>query len=109
MEGSLAVRPGAAVGVVVASDGYPEAPVTGLPLSGVEPSGPGEAGPGLCFHAGTRRDGPGYASAGGRVVTVVGLGADLAGAREVAYRGVAGVGLAGSRHRTDIGLREVAG
>ena len=107
--GSLATRGGSAVAVVVASDGYPEAPVTGLALSGAEPSGRGDAGPLLCFHAGTRAADSSYASAGGRVVTMVGLGPDLAAAREVAYRGVAGVGLAGNRHRTDIALREMAG
>ena len=106
--GSLALRGGAAVAVVVASDGYPEAPVTGLALSGAEPSGPGDAGPQLRFHAGTRRDGAGYASAGGRVVTLVGLGPDLGAAREVAYRGIAGVGLEGGRYRNDIALREAA-
>jgi phosphoribosylamine--glycine ligase len=39
-------------------------------------------------------------------VTVVGIGDDLAAAREVAYRGVADVGLEGGQHRSDIGLRE---
>ncbi len=107
--GSLATRSGSAVAVVIASDGYPEGPVTDLPLSGAEPAGRADAGPLLCFHAGTRAAGSGYASAGGRVVTMVGLGPDLAAAREVAYRGVTGVRLAGNRHRTDIALREVAG
>jgi phosphoribosylamine--glycine ligase len=105
---SLALRDEAAVAVVVASDGYPEAPVTGLALTGAEPSGPADGGPLLCFHAGTKRAGGGYASTGGRVVTMVGIGPDIAAAREVAYRGVGGVGLAGNRQRTDIGLREVA-
>ena len=107
--GSLATRGEAAVAVVVASDGYPDAPLTGLPLSGAEPSGPGDAGPLLCFHAGTRTVGGGYASTGGRVVTMVGIGPYLGAAREVAYRGVAGIGLAGSQHRTDIALREAVG
>lgn len=107
MEGSLAIRPGAAVAVVVASDGYPEAPVSGLALSGVEPSGPDDAGPMLCFHAGTSVSGQGYQTSGGRVVSLVGLGPDLAAAREAAYQGVAGIDLAGSQHRTDIALREL--
>jgi phosphoribosylamine--glycine ligase len=106
--GSLALRHEAAVAVVVASDGYPEAPVTGRALAGAEPSGPGDSGPLLRFHAGTRRAGDAYASTGGRVVTMVGLGDDLATAREVAYRGVASIGLEGGRYRTDIALREVA-
>ncbi len=106
--GWLALGSEAAVAVVIASDGYPEAPVTGLALTGAEPSGPADAGPLLCFHAGTKRAGGGYASSGGRVVTMVGVGPDLGVAREVAYRGVAGVALAGNRHRSDIALREVA-
>jgi phosphoribosylamine--glycine ligase len=109
MQGSLAINAGAAVAVVVASNGYPEAPGLGLPLTGVEPSGPGDDGPILRFHAGTKAAGAGYRSSGGRVVTVVGLGPDLRAAREGAYAGVAGIGLEGSRHRTDIALRETPG
>ncbi len=109
MEGSLAMRPGAAVAVVIASDGYPEAPVIGRALSGADPLGPDEAGPILRFHAGTAASGSGYTSSGGRVLTIVGLGPDLGTAREEAYRGVAGIGLDGSQHRTDIALREISG
>jgi phosphoribosylamine--glycine ligase len=108
MEGSLSMRPGAAVGVVVAGGGYPIAPLSGGRLDGAEPSGAGDAGPLLCFHAATLRAGDGsYESSGGRVVTMVGLGADLAEAREIAYRGVAACRLEGAQHRSDIGLREV--
>jgi phosphoribosylamine--glycine ligase len=106
MGGSLAMGSGAAVAVVVASGGYPEAPAIGLPLTGAEPSGPGDGGPLLCFHAGTAATRVGYESSGGRVVSVVGLGPDLVNARRSAYEGVAGIGLEGSQHRTDIALRE---
>ncbi|MGZ6256021.1 MAG: phosphoribosylamine--glycine ligase [Candidatus Limnocylindria bacterium] len=109
MEGSLGLGGGAAVGVVVASYGYPEAPSVGRPLTGAEPAGASDGGPLLIFHAGTAATHGGYASSGGRVVTVVGLGADLPAARDRAYEGVAGIGLEGGQHRTDIGLREVAG
>ena len=108
MEGSVSVRAGAAVGVVVASEGYPDVPVTGRPLLGAEPSGPADAGPVLCLHAATRATPGGYASSGGRVVTMVGLGDDLADARQRAYAGVAGVHLAGSQQRTDIAARELS-
>ncbi len=108
MEGSLAVRAGAAVGVVVAAEGYPSATVSGQRLDGVEPSGIADRGPLLCFHAATRRAGDGgYETSGGRVVTFVGLADDLASAREIADRGVAGCRLDGGQHRSDIGLREV--
>jgi len=48
-------------------------------------------------------------SSGGRVLSVVGTGDDLAAAREDAYRRLAGVHLAGSHHRTDIAQRAVLG
>ncbi len=108
MEGSVALRPGAAVGVVIAAEGYPDAPVTGRALSGAEPSSAADDGDLLVFHAGTRRAaGGGYESTAGRVVTVVGRGDDLAAARAAAYRGVAEVGLDGSQHRSDIAAREL--
>ena len=109
MEGSVAIRSGAAAGVVVAADGYPETPTTGRALTGADPSGSDDGGPLLCFHAGTRRlpDGT-YETSGGRVVTFVGVGDDLGSARDVAYRGIAGCGLEGGQHRTDVALREVA-
>ena len=102
MEGSLALRPGAAVGVVVASRGYPEAARTGRPVEGAEPATPADDGDGLIFHAGTRRVVGGYQSAGGRVLTVVGRGADHAAARARAYDTLAGVQLDGGGYRTDI-------
>jgi phosphoribosylamine---glycine ligase len=105
---SIGMRAGAAVAVVIASDGYPDSPVVGVPLTGADPSGADDDGPMLRFHAGTVRRGVGYESAGGRVLTVVGLGPDLATARGVAYEGVGGIGLAGGQHRTDIALREVS-
>ena len=109
MEGSVSLRGGAAVGVVIASAGYPDAPTTDRPLRGAEPSGPSDAGPVLCLHAATRATPGGYASSGGRVVTMVGLGRDLAEARQRAYAGVAGVQLEGSQQRTDIAARELRG
>jgi phosphoribosylamine--glycine ligase len=94
-------RPGAAVTVVVASAGYPQAPRTGDPVVGADRPG--------VLHAGTARrpeDGV-LVSAGGRVVACTATGPDLATAREEAYRLVSGVRLAGSHHRTDIALDAV--
>jgi phosphoribosylamine--glycine ligase len=109
MEGTLGSRGGAAVGVVLASDGYPDASVPGRAVRGVDPAARDDDGPLLCFHAGTRSASGGeFESSGGRVATFVGLGDDLATAREVAYRGVAAAELEGGQLRTDIGLREVA-
>jgi phosphoribosylamine---glycine ligase len=108
MEGSVAPRDGAAVGVVIASEGYPDAPVTGRTLGGAEPASAVDDGEVLCFHAATRRTPAGeYETTGGRVATIVGRGRSLADARAAAYRGVEGVELDGGRFRTDIALREV--
>ncbi|MCA1588079.1 MAG: phosphoribosylamine--glycine ligase [Chloroflexi bacterium] len=108
MEGSVTVRDAAAVGVVIASEGYPDAPTVGRRLDGAEPAGAGDDGDVLVFHAGTRRTGAGgHESAGGRVLTVVGRGPSIADARAAAYRGVAGIALQGGRYRTDIAEREL--
>jgi phosphoribosylamine---glycine ligase len=88
---------GAAVAVVIAAEGYPEAPRKGAPITGAEIEG--------VFHAGTARDAEGrLVSAGGRVLTVVGTGDDLAAARAAAYAKVAQITLPGGFHRTDIAL-----
>jgi phosphoribosylamine---glycine ligase len=108
MEHSVADASGAAVGVVLAAPGYPDAPEAGLQLSGVEPATPADDGALLCFHAGTRRtpDG-GYETAGGRVVTLVGRGRSLADARDAAYAGVDASSLDGAQVRRDIAEREL--
>ncbi|MCP2262095.1 phosphoribosylamine--glycine ligase [Streptoalloteichus tenebrarius] len=93
---------GAAVTVVVAAEGYPGRPRTGDVITGADAEG--------VLHAGTRRREDGaVVSAGGRVLSVVGVGDNLEAAREDAYRRVAGVHLTGSHHRTDIALRAVRG
>jgi phosphoribosylamine---glycine ligase len=108
MEDAVRVRDGAAIGVVVASEGYPEQPVTGRVLEAPDPSGPADDGEMLIFHGATRRRPDGtIESTGGRVVTLVGTGATLADARTAAYRGVEQVALDGGRYRTDIGASDV--
>ncbi|HEX6474987.1 MAG TPA: phosphoribosylglycinamide synthetase C domain-containing protein, partial [Candidatus Limnocylindria bacterium] len=107
MEDSVAVRPGSAVGVVLASEGYPAASLTGRPLTGADPASLDDAGPLLCFHAATRRAGGDYESSGGRVATFVGLGDDLAVARATAYGGIEAAALEGAQFRTDIAAREL--
>ncbi|WP_026360586.1 phosphoribosylamine--glycine ligase [Amycolatopsis nigrescens] len=95
-------HPGAAVTVVIAADGYPGVPRAGDVITGGETEG--------VLHAGTRRREDGaVVSHGGRVLSVVGIGDDLAAAREQAYARVAKVHLPGSHHRTDIALRAVEG
>lgn len=98
----------AAVTVVVASHNYPGTPRTGDPITGL---GDVEGVPtAYVLHAGTAVDGEGtLVSAGGRVLSVVATGADLAQARERAYAAVDLVGLEGSHHRGDIALRASRG
>jgi phosphoribosylamine--glycine ligase len=98
--GPLKWRDGAAVAVVVAAHDYPATPRTGDPVTGVDAA---EAIDGVdVIHAGTAvRDGA-LVTAGGRVLAVTAVGADVAEARERAYAGVARIGVDGSHHRTDI-------
>jgi len=104
MENSVRLADGAAVGVVVASEGYPDAPVTGRALDGAEPSSAADDGEVLSFHAATQRRPDGTVeTTGGRVVTLVGRAPTLAEARAAAYRGVAELGLEGAKFRTDVG------
>ncbi|GIW20330.1 MAG: hypothetical protein KatS3mg065_0626 [Chloroflexota bacterium] len=100
IEGRLPTLPTAAVGFVLAAPGYPEAPRTGDPIAGL-PTEP--AADVLVFHAGTRRDAEGvFRTAGGRVLTVVGRGPDLAGARRAALRVAEGIVWPGRQLRVDI-------
>ncbi len=92
----------AAVGIVLAAEGYPDAPISGRPLRGADPAAAGDEGPQLCFHAGTRRAGDGHVSTGGRVVTFVGTGSDHAAGREQAMAAVTAAELEGGQHRSDI-------
>jgi phosphoribosylamine---glycine ligase len=90
----------AAVGVVLASEGYPEAPVTGRGITGVDEA----AASGVrVLHAATAQGEGGLLATGGRVLTVVALGDDVGSAAEAAYAGLARIRLEGAQHRTDIG------
>ncbi|MEX2279158.1 MAG: phosphoribosylamine--glycine ligase [Acidimicrobiia bacterium] len=91
-------RDEAAVNVVLASAGYPESPRSGDAITGLDEVGDDV----LIFHAGTRRLEGRVRTAGGRVLSVVGLGADLALAREAAYAGVSQIRFKGVHYRTDI-------
>lgn len=96
----------AAVTVVLASEGYPEKPVTGRPLTGLDAAASVE-GVHLA-HAATAETVDGLVATGGRVLNVVARGTDFAEARDRAYRALADIKLPGSHHRTDIAAR-VAG
>jgi phosphoribosylamine--glycine ligase len=97
--------PRAALGVVLASEGYPDAPRTGDPVAGLAEAA---ALPGKVFHAGTRLDGGRVVTAGGRVLCAVGLGDGVADAQRAAYALVDRLSWKGVQFRRDIGWRAVA-
>ncbi|HEV7678595.1 MAG TPA: phosphoribosylamine--glycine ligase [Candidatus Dormibacteraeota bacterium] len=102
LPGRAACVPGAAVGVVAASGGYPGAVETGKPISGLDSLDPDV----LVFHGGTRRGDDGtLLTSGGRVLTVVGRGDTLDAARARAYAGIERISFEGMRHRGDIALQ----
>lgn len=100
--GELRWREGAAVTVVLAAENYPGRPRVGDVVTGAEAEG--------VLHAGTaRRDDGEVVSSGGRVLSVVGTGADLAAARAQAYELMRSIRLPGSHFRGDIALLAAEG
>jgi phosphoribosylamine--glycine ligase len=94
---------GALTGVVLASRGYPESSSSGDVIRGVDAA---EAIPGVAvYHAGTALRGGDLVTAGGRVLTVVGRGADYAEATARAYAGVLKISFDGMQVRQDIGCK----
>jgi len=92
-----AARP--AVGMVVASGGYPESYGTGFEIQGLNTVPDGV----LVFHAGTRLvEGRGLVTSGGRVLTTVGMGSDVEQARLAALSGAVRVRFPGAFFRKDI-------
>jgi phosphoribosylamine--glycine ligase len=100
----LPVRPGAAVGIVLASSGYPENTRSGDPIDGLDQDHDPARAADLVFHSGTRLAPDGrYLTSGGRVLTVVGRGADLAAARAQAELLAERITFDGRQRRHDIG------
>ena len=86
-----------ALGIVLASKGYPGSYGKGHEIKGLDRV------EGTVYHMGTKADGDRILTAGGRVLFVVGRGATLAEAREAALRDVARIECDNLFHRTDIG------
>jgi phosphoribosylamine--glycine ligase len=100
-------RPGAAVVVVIAAEGYPEAPARGDRIFLTERTMAGAAADAYVLHAGTAAGAGGeLVSAGGRVLNVVGTGADVTAARTAAYELAATVTMRGGWYRRDIAARQ---
>jgi len=92
----------AAVCVVVASEGYPGNYPKGKVISGLAEA---EATGALVFHAGTANVDGNIVTSGGRVLGIVGRGADIAAAREHAYAAVKQIHFEGMQNRTDIAMK----
>jgi phosphoribosylamine--glycine ligase len=96
--------PEACVGVVMASGGYPGSYRTGFPIRGIDSVDRDV----LVFHAGTKSGSDRVVySDGGRVLAVVGVGQDMAEAREKVYHNISRIYFEGCYYRKDIALREI--
>ena len=92
-------KPKAAVCVIMASGGYPGAYAGGKTIAGLEKADA------KVFHAGTKKGGDSFVTAGGRVLGVTALAPTLAQARDRAYSAVKQITFDGAQYRTDIGAK----
>jgi phosphoribosylamine--glycine ligase len=93
----------AALGVVLAAHGYPEAPRTGDVIAGL----PLQLEDGHVFHAGTMLNGKQIVTSGGRVLCVTALGTNVKAAQRRAYEIVENIQFDGMQYRRDIGYRAI--
>lgn len=99
--------PDVAVGVVLASRGYPASAESGVEIRGLEAA---SSVPGVTvFHAGTKIEGGRLVTAGGRVLTVVARAPDYRTAMNAAYRAADLIEFDGKQMRRDIGRKALKG
>jgi phosphoribosylamine--glycine ligase len=94
----------AALGVVMAAEGYPEEPRKGDAIEGLERAA---TLPGKIFHAGTALAADKVVTSGGRVLCATGLGVDVQAAQREAYALADTVRWRGAQYRRDIGYRAI--
>lgn len=99
----LSAKPGSAACVVMASGGYPVKYVSGKEISGLDADG--QLSGATVYHAGTRREGGKYFTAGGRVLGVTATGDTLDSALDGAYAAVSKIRFDGAHYRNDIGRK----
>ncbi len=99
----VTIRPEAAATVVIAAKGYPGAYAKGTLITGLEEAAKVENA--IVFHAGTARKEGATVTAGGRILAVSALGADLRSAVDRAYATVRLIGIEGAHYRKDIAHR----
>jgi phosphoribosylamine--glycine ligase len=106
-EGEPRWKPGLGLCVVLAAEGYPGKVRAGDVIEGLGDDGDlSSSRPGVAVvHAGTKRQGGSFVTAGGRVLGVNATGSDLAAARAAAYGAIATIRWPGLHYRNDIGLR----
>ncbi|MDR2710260.1 MAG: phosphoribosylamine--glycine ligase [Burkholderiales bacterium] len=94
----------AALGVVLATSGYPQAPKLGASIVGLDADKNSE-GAVKIFHAGTKQEGSVVVTSGGRVLCVTALGESIKIAQRAAYKVADAVDFEGKQCRRDIGYR----
>jgi phosphoribosylamine--glycine ligase len=97
--------PRAALGVVLAAEGYPEAVRSGDRIDGLDDAA---RLPGKVFHAATQRVAGDVVSSGGRILCAVGLGDQVSDAQRAAYALVDCIHYPGMQYRRDIGYHAIA-
>ena len=95
--------------VVMAAEGYPDAPRKGVPITGFPAAGNPEHDSPLVFHAGTTSSGKDVVTSGGRVLCVTALGDSLKMAHGSAYDAVRRIAFDGAQYRSDIGHHALPG
>ncbi len=96
-------KPWVSVGIVMASEGYPDKPIIGREITGLSAEHFA-----YVFHAGTKKEDHRVVTSGGRVLTVVGFGQDYEYAKNAASVAVGMIKFEGEYHRTDIGDEAIA-
>ena len=91
-----------ALTIVMAANGYPNAPQKGGTVK------IGDVGTARVFHAGTSQNGDVLIASGGRVLNVTASGGSVTEARNNAYAAISAIDFPGGFYRTDIGWRETA-
>ena len=102
-EGAVSWDPCAAIGVVMASSGYPESATRDKTITGLNRVDETVK----VFHAGTRQAGDEILTNGGRVLCVTALADTVTSARNKAYKAVEAIGCEALFYRTDIAYRAV--
>jgi len=100
------LRDAAALTIVYAAKGYPDAPERGSEIRGLQAAA-GRADV-IIYHAGTKRDGDRLLANGGRVLNITGMGSTIAEAREAAYGAITRIDWPGGFYRRDIGWRALS-